>query len=154
MSGRKPKPTRIHILNGNPRKRPLNPNEPLPKRGFPLCPSWLKGPAKAVWDEVTPELDRLGLLTIVDGYAIACFCQACADLQEAQETIAKEGRYAERGTGGKCLHPAVHDANPAMDKIAKFAALFGLDPSSRSRLQVPPASEELDEFARYMGEAP
>jgi hypothetical protein len=30
MRGRKPKPTRIKALTGNPGKRPLNPHEPRP----------------------------------------------------------------------------------------------------------------------------
>lgn len=39
--GRKPKPTAIKELEGNPGKRPLNANEPRPERKAPRCPAWL-----------------------------------------------------------------------------------------------------------------
>ena len=40
--GRKPKPTALKVLEGNPGKRPLNENEPKPERKAPECPSWLE----------------------------------------------------------------------------------------------------------------
>ena len=39
--GRKPKPTAMKILEGNPGKRPLNPFEPVPVKGDIKCPDWL-----------------------------------------------------------------------------------------------------------------
>ena len=42
--GRKPKPTAIKELEGNPGKRPLNANEPKPERKAPRCPGWLATP--------------------------------------------------------------------------------------------------------------
>ena len=39
--GRKPKPTALKVLEGNPGKRPLNENEPIPPKGSIKCPSWL-----------------------------------------------------------------------------------------------------------------
>lgn len=44
--GRKPTPTAIKVLEGNPGKRPLNANEPKPKKKAPRCPSWLEEEAK------------------------------------------------------------------------------------------------------------
>ena len=37
--GRKPKPTALKVLEGNPGKRPLNENEPIPPKGSIKCPS-------------------------------------------------------------------------------------------------------------------
>ena len=39
--GRKPKPTALKVLEGNPGKRPLNDHEPIPPKGELKCPSWL-----------------------------------------------------------------------------------------------------------------
>ena len=39
--GRKPKPTHLKVLAGNPGKRPLPKNEPKPKPIAPRCPQWL-----------------------------------------------------------------------------------------------------------------
>ena len=47
MAGRKPKPTAIKKLEGNPGKRKLNKNEPVPAKGMPECPDWLLPEAKA-----------------------------------------------------------------------------------------------------------
>ena len=41
MAGRKPKPTAIKKLEGNPGKRKLNTKEPIPAKGMPECPDWL-----------------------------------------------------------------------------------------------------------------
>ena len=41
MAGRKPKPTALKKLEGNPGKRKLNTKEPVPEKGMPDCPKWL-----------------------------------------------------------------------------------------------------------------
>ena len=41
MAGRKPKPTALKKLEGNPGKRKLNTKEPMPGKGMPDCPKWL-----------------------------------------------------------------------------------------------------------------
>ncbi|MDD6036563.1 MAG: response regulator [Lachnospiraceae bacterium] len=41
MAGRKPKPTAVKELEGNPGKRKLNKKEPKPEKGMPECPEWL-----------------------------------------------------------------------------------------------------------------
>ena len=44
--GRKPKPTAVKVLEGNPGKRSLNTNEPKPVKKAPRCPAWLEDEAK------------------------------------------------------------------------------------------------------------
>lgn len=44
--GRKPKPTAVKMLEGNPGKRSLNAGEPKPEKKAPRCPSWLEDEAK------------------------------------------------------------------------------------------------------------
>ena len=46
MAGRKPKPTALKKLEGNPGKRKLNTKEPVPGKGMPDCPKWLLPEAK------------------------------------------------------------------------------------------------------------
>lgn len=46
MAGRKPKPTAVKKLEGNPGKRKLNTKEPNPGKGMPDCPAWLLPEAK------------------------------------------------------------------------------------------------------------
>ena len=40
--GRKPTPTAIKELEGNPGKRALNDKEPKPVKKAPACPKWLE----------------------------------------------------------------------------------------------------------------
>jgi P27 family predicted phage terminase small subunit len=148
MRGRKPIPTPLKILAGNPGKRPLPDREPMPKRGRPKCPAHLHDYAKEEWSRLLPELDRLGLLTMVDRAALSVYCQAWAEHRLAVETLNADGRYVTRGTGGLGAHPALAQLHAAEATIAKFASLFGLDPSSRSRLSVPDQHE--DELSAFL----
>lgn len=47
--GRKPKPTAMKVLEGNPGKRQLNSKEPKPVKKAPRCPNWLEDEAKKEW---------------------------------------------------------------------------------------------------------
>jgi P27 family predicted phage terminase small subunit len=148
MRGRKPKPTPLKILTGNPGGRPLNDREPKPRRGRPRCPSFLSDGAKREWARLVPELDRLGLLTLVDSGALAAYCQSWDEFRLATKTLNKEGRTCTAGNGGLKSHPAVVQQRTAWKGIQAFAALFGLDPSSRVRLKVP--QEEADPLAAFL----
>ena len=62
MAGRKPKPTALKKLEGNPGKRKLNTKEPVPDKGMPDCPKWLLPEAKQnPADEVTFKWLRLNM---------------------------------------------------------------------------------------------
>ena len=78
MRGRRPKPTRLKVLTGNPGKRPLNPDEPKPERAIPECPAELGPVARREWDRLGKELASLGLLTNLDRAALAAYCGAYA----------------------------------------------------------------------------
>lgn len=148
--GPAPKPTRLKVLQGNPGRRPLNGQEPQPKATPPRCPPWLDDAAKAKWKALVPELSRLGILTIVDGDALAAYCQAWAEFKTATETLRLTGRTFETATGNLLPHPAVAQQRSAWTAIKAFAALFGLDPSSRSRLHVPDPKPEADPFEDFL----
>lgn len=145
-----PKPTRLKILEGNKGKRRLNDREPMPKRGRPVCPSWLDVAAKAKWRALVPELDRLGLLTIVDGDTLAAYCQSFAEFQAATKILKKEGRVFKTATGYMAPHPAISMQRSALQHIRAFAALFGLDPADRGRMSTPVKSDETDPFEEFL----
>lgn len=54
--GRKPKPTAVKVLEGNPGKRSLNTGEPKPEKKAPRCPSWLEEEAKEEWKRMAKQL--------------------------------------------------------------------------------------------------
>ena len=66
MAGRKPKPTAIKKLEGNPGKRKLNTKEDIPVKGRPTCPEWLLREAKKEWDRLADLMNQMGVLSEVD----------------------------------------------------------------------------------------
>src|SRR6185312_15912505 len=63
MRGRRPKPTRLKVLTGNPGKRPLNAAELRPEPAIPECPAELSPVAHRERDRLVGELASLRLLT-------------------------------------------------------------------------------------------
>lgn len=97
--GRKPKPTELKLLEGNPGKRPVNEKEPSPKKQEPHCPSWLETEAKKEWKHMSKTLDALRVLTQVEGAAFAGYCQAYARWKEAEEFVNKHGTIFKTPSG-------------------------------------------------------
>src|SRR5690606_36938676 len=101
--GRKPKPTNLKVLEGNPGKRPLNQNEPKPKPIRPKCPTWLDKEAEKMWRSLAPELESLHLLTIIDVAALAAACQRWYTYVHCEKVIQEDGftveidRYDKQG---------------------------------------------------------
>lgn len=95
MAGRKPKPTAVKKLEGNPGKRKLNSKEPVPAKGIPACPDWLMPEAKKEWERLAELMNQMGVLTEVDMAAFAAYCQSYARWKEAQEHITSGGSTFE-----------------------------------------------------------
>lgn len=148
--GPAPQPTALKILRGNPGKRPLNTEEPKPRALPPKRPTWLIGEGKKKWEELVPELERLGLLTIVDGAALAGLCQAWKDFVECTKIIKNQGRTFSTESGYLAPRPEVKIAEKALQNIKAFAAEFGLTPSSRSRLKAPQVEQTEDEYEEFL----
>ena len=99
MAGRKPKPTALKKLEGNPGKRKLNTKEPMPGKRMPDCPKWLLPEAKMEWERLCVKLSEMGVLTEIDMAAFAAYCQSYARWKEAQEHIDSEGSTFETDKG-------------------------------------------------------
>ncbi len=89
MKGRKPKPTHLKLLEGEKNKDRINTNEPKPAPIAPGCPKFLKGEAKRFWYEKKKELEPLGLLTQIDGSALALGALAYGRLVQTEKMIQK-----------------------------------------------------------------
>lgn len=132
--GRKPTPTAIKVLEGNPGKRQLNTNEPEPEKKAPRCPSWLEEEAKKEWKRLSKQMEQLGILTQVDMTAFAGYCQAYARWKDAEEFITKHGTIVKTPSGYWQQVPQVSIAQTYLKIMIKFCEQFGLTPSSRSRI--------------------
>jgi P27 family predicted phage terminase small subunit len=148
-SGRKPTPTRLRVLRGNPGRRPLNPAEPAPARGVPEPPEWLNLLELEAWDTLTAALEPMGVVTISDGPALTALAVAWADWRQARAVLDLEEHYPEAGDGLR-KHPAAGVASEAWRRVASMLAEFGLTPSARSRLEVGACSDP-DQFEYFLG---
>ena len=158
--GRKPKPSNLKILNGNPGKRPLNKNEPKPEVSVPSCPSCLTATARTEWRRITKELKALELLTQIDRTALAAYCQAYGRWVEAENGLKASGliittepqtnKKGKRTGGGNIIpNPLVGIANTAMKLMHSYLVEFGMTPSSRSRISVPGKKNKGDKAESY-----
>ena len=134
--GRKPKPTALKVLGGNPGKRPLNEKEPQPEKKAPRCPSWLEPEAKKEWRRMAKTLENIGVLTQVDKAAFAGYCQAYARWKEAEEFLSKHGTIFKTPSGYIQQVPQVAIARNYLQIMKDFCSEFGLTPAARTRIKV------------------
>lgn len=141
-AGRKPKPPQLKLVTGNPGKRPI-PDVVKPRPVAPTCPAFLSTAAKAEWKRVTPELERLGLLTIVDMAALAGYCESWANFKIATDALNAIGKTRKSriaymtDKGNLVVRPELQAQRAALQEIRAFCAEFGLTPSARGRLALP-----------------
>jgi P27 family predicted phage terminase small subunit len=141
MRGRKPKPTRLKALTGNPGKRPLNPNELAPDAEIPECPAELGPLARKEWDRLVAQLGPLRLLTQLDRAALATYCGAYGLWAEATEAIQKFGVMIKSPQGFPIQSPYLAIANRQAEIMMRIASEFGFTPASRSRISTPAPQE-------------
>ena len=150
MRGRKPVPTQLKILHGNPGHRPLNLREPKPKRAVPPCPKELDTEARREWRRITRELKAVGLISRLDRAALASYCAAWSRFLSAQTELAKSGPVVKSPSGFPILNPYLSVLNAAVKQLNALLAELGLSPAARTRIRAePPESpSELDQFTR------
>jgi P27 family predicted phage terminase small subunit len=142
--GRKPVPTNLRVLHGNPGKRPLNKREPEPLKppDVPDPPAYLTGYAAEEWRRIAPELFRLGLLTIADVYPLAAYCHACGSWRAAVEALARisekdpafGGLMMRASNGSPIQNPLFLAVKQAGADMVRYATEFGLTPAARTRI--------------------
>ena len=146
--GRPTKPTVLKVLEGNPGKRPLPVNEPKPKPIPPKCPTWIAAEGKRLWKKLMPELERLGLMTIVDGTAFEAVCQNYATWVGCEKYTKKHGLTVGVETKGGGIYemqrPEVAIGQKSLKAVHTFMVEFGLTPAARVRLGTKFGTEEDD----------
>jgi P27 family predicted phage terminase small subunit len=137
MAGRRPIPTEIKILRGNPGKRRLNHREPKPAAGLPPCPRHLKGIAAEAWRSIGAQLVALHTVTLADLHALELLVSAYAEYRRAQAIVERRGAtYATRTERGMIVRrrPEVAIAGDAWRRVKGMLVEFGLTPAARSRV--------------------
>jgi P27 family predicted phage terminase small subunit len=158
MKGRKPKPTKLRIIEGNRGHRPIPNREPHPDPTMPTCPEWLRAVAKVEWKRICPILHGMGLMTQVDRTALAAYCQSYAKWKEAEEFVEKHGmtyQFPKKDETGKVVSmyiapfPQVSIARGCLEQVKSFCVEFGLTPSSRARMTLP-SEKQADSFDKLL----
>ncbi|MCK1616588.1 phage terminase small subunit P27 family [Bradyrhizobium sp. 159] len=154
MRGRKPTPTHLKLLNGNPGKRPINLREPGPELRAPTCPAHLCPAAKAEWKRLAAQLIVLRMLTDLDRGALAAYCQAYGRWVEAERKLHETPMLLKLPSGIVQQNPWLTIANKQLELMHKYLTEFGLSPVSRSRVSVAPAAPGRSKFEGLLGRQP
>lgn len=137
-TGRPPKPTAVRIAEGMRGHRPLNENEPDPAPGLPDMPTGLSTWGRKLWTSTVEELDRLNLLTIVDGGAFEAAIIGADTAHESDRRIRLLLQKINRGKGEQEDYYRLSIMNSVSKKgwqqFKSFAVEFGMTPASRTRL--------------------
>jgi hypothetical protein len=130
-SGRRPQPTLVKLLRGNPGLRRLNDREPQTLTGDVVKPAGLSVGAARLWDELAPLCLAMRTLTPGDAKAFGVLC-------EIQNSLDQVGALKDNG-----------DWDTAMIIERQYAPLvrpyydyFGMTATSRARMSVPKAKDE------------
>ncbi|AWK85039.1 phage terminase small subunit P27 family [Azospirillum thermophilum] len=155
MAGRRPTPTHLKLVKGNPGKRGINKQEPQPRRTLPSPPDHLSDGARLTWGRLTVLLDRMGVLTEADAYALERLCEIYGEILECQEVIAEVGRtYETRNEAGSVMYRARPEVAMLADADRRFKSYlveFGLTPAARSKVKVADGEQEADPLQSYFG---
>jgi P27 family predicted phage terminase small subunit len=144
--GRKPEPTALRRLRGNPGKRPLPAGEPKPASDLPEPPAFLGTIALEEWHRVVYEMHRIGVLTGVDQTVLAAYCAVYERWVTAEKGITTLTIIGAMGS--LITHPNITIAHKALDTMYKYMQDLGLTPSARVKLAtgVPTEGDTLDQF--------
>lgn len=112
IPGRRPNPTHLKIVNGNPGKRPLNHNEPASPPINPRPPREFDVDLKAIWRALLKQAPA-GLLRERDREIVV---NLCILIQRRRDPACKFGVFAQ---------------------IRGHLAELGMTPSASSRMSVP-----------------
>jgi P27 family predicted phage terminase small subunit len=110
--------------------------------------------AQIEWRRIAPELHALGLLTVIDMFPLAAYCEAYGRWARATRILAMAaagdpingGLLVDNGRGRQVEGPLLHIAERAAADMMKYAAQFGFTPASRTRVAGPAAERPKSKF--------
>jgi P27 family predicted phage terminase small subunit len=104
---------------------------------IPECPPELSDRAKDEWNRITKELDKIGIISVLDTAVLAEYCSAWATWLDMMEYLNQCGEWVfTTTTGYQQQKPEVGILHKAADRMMKAGATLGLNPSARSGINV------------------
>ena len=128
MPGPPPEHPHLRLVKGNPGKRRARvPPEPARADECPPPPNHLNGYAREAWLELTPELHRLNLLTVLDVGPFSAYCSAYAHLRQAEEALQRSGELTiKTAESHPRANPLVRISSQGWPTCSASALQFGL----------------------------
>jgi P27 family predicted phage terminase small subunit len=151
MRGRKPKPTHLRLIQGNPGKRPLNRREPRPKGVLSDPPAWFNEEQRVEWAYVIGHAP-FGLLTTLDRSVLELWVVHYLLWRRSTELCQQYGQV-QRDPSHNTVRtaPWVKTAAQQAALLSKIAEQLGFTPSARPRLQLPADNSKPDDFDKLIG---
>ena len=142
--GRPPKPTALHILDGNPSKRPPPQDEPPLEAGMPAPPPGLDVEARAEWKRIGVTLGAVGVVTKADRAMLTAWCITWSRWWAAESDIRKRGVFIadKKNETGAVENPYLKIADKACDRLLRLAEQYGMTASARVRLAIRPKTKK------------
>jgi P27 family predicted phage terminase small subunit len=153
VRGRKPKPNELKILEGSRADR-VNQNAPEAIREPLERPDHLDEDARAEWDRLLPQLERMGVISQTDSAVLALYCVAFSRWLSSRAELLRHGLVIETDLGGTKANPAAAIVAKCEDQMARLLAELGCTPSSRGRLDRLKADAQPDEFEELLTSKP
>lgn len=158
MPGPQPTPTNLKLLFGNPGKRALPENEPMPELGIPDVPDWLSGDGQKLWPTFATMLNDMKVLTTADQAALAILCEDFATFIALAKDIQCGGRYqtvmTKSGDVMERKRPVVDDLDSTIRRCMSHLREFGLTPAARTKVAVTTGDDAADALIKkYMSHA-
>jgi P27 family predicted phage terminase small subunit len=140
--GRKPTPTHLKVVTGNPSRRPINEDEPEFELTAMRPPAELGQDACIEWGRLFDTVAGSGVLTDADRAAFTAYCHWWGEWLEnrrIEQEVAKKdqlfkGKFIKAPGGQLIPAPWMTAQRQALEMVRKFAGELGLTPSSRSRV--------------------
>ena len=137
MAGRRPKPSHLRVIQGNPGKRAINKAEPKPRRELPRPPAHLSAEARVAWGRFAQMLDRIGVLTEADAVALEQMAETYAEVVALRADIDAHGRFqtviTKSGDEMERMRPAYTALMDADRRLKAWLIEFGKTPAARSK---------------------
>lgn len=149
MRGRKPKPTAIKVITGNPGKRALNTQEPeYPELGE-TPPDFLDEYGKNEWHRVFPMLAGIRVIKAPEAALLAAYCGAFSDFYRLSELSKGKGFITKAPNGCPMISPLFQALSKARTEMVRLMSELGITPSSRSRVTAARPAEPDSPLAKF-----
>jgi P27 family predicted phage terminase small subunit len=141
VRGRRPKPTVLKVLAGNPGKRRLPTAEPVPAEPLGDPPEWMSEAQKEGWRYAIAHMPR-GLLRSLDRGVFTTWVVAEAAHRQAAEAFAKYGPIRKKQDGELAPNPFELIMNRQAKIMLRAASELGFSPTSRARIGLHSGTQE------------